>query len=416
MRAMKHDLRSSYSDRYLQLRPNARTYLSAFLVFQLGLVVYNLFFNLYLIRLGYAEEFMGVLLGVLPLAAMVASVPGGLILDRIGATRTLVAGGVGLAVSLALSLLGTGRSYLIGVFFLQGLALGLFGLAQGPFLYDNSSDEDRIYLFTFAALAMQVAAILGNLGGGYLPVLGRLLLPGADEITLFRVLLGIGTVLAFLSLAFLGRVKETARPAQPSGAGLSFRLPGKELRTTLQFLITGMLISFGASHFMPFMNVFFARQLLATPQQIGIIFAAAQATVAVATMITPALAKRMGPIKAITLVQALATPLLFTMSWAPGLFLTSVAFALRNALMQMANPIKGPLALGAVTKENRGKANGILVLGNSLASGVGSFSAGMVISAVGYGRSFRVAALTYAMSTALFWLFFRKMDQTPARL
>jgi MFS family permease len=292
---------------------------------------------------------------------------------------------------------------------------------------------------------MQVAAIVGNLGAGYLPVLGRLLLPEASEIALFRVLLGFGTALAFLSLAFLGRlretarpaqpsgagrvretarpaqpsgagqVRETARPAQPSGAGLSLRLPGPELRTTLKFLIAGMLISFGASHFMPFMNVFFAQELLATPQQIGIIFAVAQATVAVATMMTPVLAKRIGPIRAITLVQALAIPLLFTMSWAPGLLLTSVVFALWNALMQMVNPIKGPLALGAVAKENRGKANGILVLGNNLASGAGSFSAGLIISAVGYGWSFRVAAVTYALSTALFWLFFRKMDQTSAR-
>lgn len=411
MRAMKHDLTSSYYSRYRQLRPRARTYLTAFLIFQLGLVIYNLFFNLYLTRVGYAEDFLGVLLGVLPLAAMVASVPGGLILDRIGATRTIIVGGAGLAVSLALSLLGTGRTYLTGVFFLQGLALGLFGLAQGPFLYETSSDEDRVYLFTFAALAVQLAAIVGNLGGGYLPTLGRFLLPGADELTLFRVLLGLGAVLAFLSLAFLSRVRETSRPAQSSGAGISFRLPGKELRTVLQFLSTGMLISFGASHFMPFMNVFFARQLAATPQQIGIIFAAAQATVAVATIITPALAKRMGPIRAITLVQSFATPLLFTMSWAPGLLLTSIAFALRNAFMQMVNPIKGPLALGLVSRENRGKANGILMLGNSLAQGVGSFSAGLIISTAGYGWSFRVAAVTYAMSTALFWLFFRNLDR-----
>lgn len=175
-------------------------------------------------------------------------------------------------------------------------------------------------------------------------------------------------------------------------------------------LATSCLIGFGAQHFMPFMNVFFSKELHATPAQLGIVFAISQASVAAATMLSPWLARSLGWVRAITLVQWIATPLLFLMSWSPGLWPTAIAFALRTTFMQMVNPIKGQFVLSQVNRDHRGKASAVLNLGNSLSQSAGSYSAAFVIPAFGYGAAFQTAAGAYALSTVLFWWWFRRLD------
>lgn len=402
-----------YKDHWKTFDPRIRRFLFAVFFYQLALVVFNLFYNLYLLELGFREDFLGVINGLYPLAAGLIALPGGILSDRFGRQRA-----ISLAFSLSILTI-LGRVYLVsvpvvyGLFFLDGLGFGLYAVAQGPFVFENSQPEERISVFTFLFLAALLPGIIGNLLGGYLPHVVRLLAPGLTRANIFRVVLTASPLFLLAAVAVLTRIEEAGPPPQ-AGASLTISLAPGEWSVVGKFLITTALISFGASHFLPFMNAFFSRALQATPAQIGVIFSLSQATVALASLSAPFLAEKMGKIRAIVFFQSFAVPLLFTMAWAPNLAITAVAFALRNAFMQMVGPIKNPLALSLVTQENRGKVNGILNLVNSLAQSGGSFSAGYIIHYIGYGPSFSVAAVTYFISTVLFWLFFRHLDRNDS--
>jgi len=399
-----------YRGYWKSFSPNVRLFLLAIFFYQLALVFFNLYYNLYLLELGFREDFLGIINGLNPLAAGLVALPGGILSDRFGRQRLIL-------LAFALSILTIlGRVYLVSVpviytlFFLDGLGFGLYAVAQGPFVFENSQPEERIPLFTLLFLATLVPGIIGNLIGGYLPRLISLLAPGLTPARIFQLALTVPPLSLTVAVSILLRLREKAPPPRPATV-LDLSLAPGEWSVVAKFLLTTALISFGASHFLPFMNAFFSRALQATPAQIGLIFSFSQATVALASLSAPLLAERMGKIRAIVFFQSFAVPLLFTMAWAPNLALTAVAFALRNAFMQMVGPIKNPLALSLVSQENRGKVNGILNLVNSLAQSAGSFSAGHIIHSAGYGLSFSVAALTYFISTALFWFFFHRLDE-----
>ena len=63
--------------------PNVRRfYLFAIPIFS-GLALFGLLYNLYLIRLGYREDFIGQLAGLFPLASGILAIPTGFLSDRI---------------------------------------------------------------------------------------------------------------------------------------------------------------------------------------------------------------------------------------------------------------------------------------------------------------------------------------------
>ncbi len=50
-----------------------------------------------------------------------------------------------------------------------GLGQSLSGVTMGPFLLENSTDKERVYLFSFSSGLQTGSAFVGNWIGGYLP-------------------------------------------------------------------------------------------------------------------------------------------------------------------------------------------------------------------------------------------------------
>ena len=123
-------LSTPFSDFNLRtFSPNVRRfYLFAVPIFS-GLALFGLLFNLYLIRLGYREDFIGQLSGLFPLTSGILAVPTGILSDRIGRKPFLYATAVILGITQLALCLTTSSTWLL-------VACALGGSA-GAFLFVN---------------------------------------------------------------------------------------------------------------------------------------------------------------------------------------------------------------------------------------------------------------------------------------
>ena len=204
---------NAYLSHVRQFTPNARKFLAFQFFLALNSGIYGVIFNLYLLKLGYHEDFMGVMLGVVYVSSGLLSLPAALLCDRIGRRKILLLSSGLLALSLALLYTITTGEMLIFASVLYGIATGMTAVASSPFMAENSSRDERIHLFSMNSVVMMSSSVLGSLAGGMLPGL----LAGAsgeslDTVLPYRLTLYLSLAAVLLTLVPLVLIKEKSRP------------------------------------------------------------------------------------------------------------------------------------------------------------------------------------------------------------
>ena len=160
---------STYADRLAAFQPNARLYLLNAIIGGLAMGIFRLLFNFYLLSLGFEKDVVGNLISASSLTALIAALPMGYLVDRIGHKPALVAGGMALVVALSIMVAAPILPVLVAMNVILGLAQSLSGVTTGPFLMENSSEKERVYLFSMGMGVTMTAGFVGNWVGGYLP-------------------------------------------------------------------------------------------------------------------------------------------------------------------------------------------------------------------------------------------------------
>jgi MFS family permease len=91
---------NGYLARLNEISHNARMYLLFVLLTTLNVGVYGVIFNLYILRLGFKEDFLGLILSLSSTSIGVFAIPAALVCDRLGRKRTLLYSTLLLALSL----------------------------------------------------------------------------------------------------------------------------------------------------------------------------------------------------------------------------------------------------------------------------------------------------------------------------
>jgi len=98
---------------------------------------------------------------------------------------------------------------------------------------------------------------------------------------------------------------------------------------------------------------------------------AADATLALAVLGVPRLAKAIGGVKAIVVTHAVGIALLIALPFAGSYLEASAIFVLRNAAMNMANPLFSSLVVTIIPEEERARGSSLVNLIDSLPRSVG---------------------------------------------
>ncbi len=389
----------------------ARLYLLSSVLRGIGFGIFQLFFNFYILSLGYRRDFLGLLISLPSITALVVALFAGYISDLIGRKRAFISGMVVMVIAQMLMLFWITPTGLILSGILRGMGGSLYRITSAPFLMEESGERERTHLFSFSAGLSTVSSFLGNFLGGSLPGLVALYLGVAPtSSTAYAWSLGATTLLMLVSLLPLSRLEVRAR-LETHGPLEPFRTLWKHRRELGKLLLPPLITSLGAGMLIPFLNVFFRYRYGLPDEQIGSLFGFGALGMGVATLLAPILAERLGKPQTVVLTRALSIPLLIVLGFVYSLPLAIGAFLLRMALMNLAGPVYQTMVMEEIDEGARGMAASLYGMIWNLGRAVTPSISGPIQERYGFDPVFLTTIAAYAIGTFfLYWWFVR-----PAR-
>ena len=394
---------------------NVRLFLSATVLNGFAMGIWMVLFNLYLLDLGFREDFIGYMLLLGGLAAGLAAFPAGIICGKVGRKKILLTGVAVGSIFNAILVFTSNPILLLTVNLFQGfggLASILFWVAQAPFMMENSKPEERTHLFSINLATWFLSNMAGSYAGGFLPgVFSNLFGVETENVMVYRAALTVSVVFLFLALLPYYVIRE--RPYQKNNATTSrFSLKAIQSRAVMGKLVLALApIGLGAGLIVPFFNVFFQNKLEATPEQIGIIFALGNVMTAVGIVLAPVVSGRLGKVHAIAFTQLSSIPFIFGIAFSPNLGFAAVSYLARGALMVMGAPIYQNLAMEVVQTEERAPTSGLTTMADRIPRAIGSSIAGQMMTGGNYVLPYMITSAFYFVGGILFLTFFQKTEK-----
>lgn len=409
---VREKLDSGYLGRIKRFRRNAQLYLTCIALGQISLGAYQVTYNLYLRALNYSTSTIGILVFVETMAAGLASLPAGMVSDRIGRRKSLYYAIIlsGLA---AFGQITFTQALPILLFFnfMRGAANTFKTISQSPFLMENSEPEERVHLFSANQALSTMATVIGSAMGGALPALlmSKSFIDGL-EINALRWTLALSIAFYLLAAIPVFFIKEGERQYKPRPAmtELGAALKSENIRHMAVF---NGFIGMGAGMVVPFFNVFLRDQLGATTAQVGSIMSVSRLILTVAVLVSPILAQRFGKVRAVSMTQMLSIPFLLTAGYVPNLAVVAVAFWVRNALMNMSSPISGTFAMEMLDGRQRATANSLFNMTNQITRAVAGAIGGFMMDNFGNSSPYIVTAVLYFIATVYYRKHFSRVEQ-----
>jgi len=406
-----------YAVKVRAFKPNARLYLLNIIITGVAMGILRLLFNFYVLSLGYDEVLVGKLVTVNNMTALLVALPTGYLADYLGRKKALLTGGSlsALAVLAMVIWPEVTMLYLANVLF--GFSQSLLTVTNAPFLMENSGEEERTYLFSFASGLMMAAASLGNWIGGYLPTWVasmRLVTPTSSAAYAGALWIASFVAMAGLLPLFFLRASHARRSERTAFAPIRYATKNPVL---LSKLILPMLItSIGAGLIMPFMNVFY-RQVYHQPDPvIGAMFAWGSLAMGLGLLLAPPLADRMGKIQLVVVTQALSVPFLVMMGFSPWFWLSAAAYYIRLALMNMSSPVYQTFVMERVEPGARATVASLEGMAWNFGWAFSPMISGWLQVNYGFGPAFLGTIILYSVSIVLYWAFFWRepVEAVPA--
>ncbi|MCB9133936.1 MAG: MFS transporter [Anaerolineales bacterium] len=404
---------TTYGARIHAFRPNARRYLVYLIFFGIGMGVFQLLYNFYVLSLGYDESLLGNLITVNNSTALLAAIPMGYLADRLGRKRAIMSSTVAYATGVIVMVLFPGTIIFFAMNVVLGLAQSLSTVVQSPFLMENSGEEERTYLFSLSFGLRMTAMFVGNWIGGYLPSwLGLWRHVPATSSAAYGLALGVIVMIIVLGLLPLSRLQgDHSGPEEDRALFMPLSYFREHFSMFSKLVLPILVTSFGAGLFMPFMNLFFRQVHGQSDQAIGTLFAWGSLAMAAGFLLAPAIAEKYGKIQLVVYTQLLSIPFLMMLGFSPWFGVAALAYYVRLAFMNMSNPVYQTFVMERVKPEARATAASLVSMAWSSGRAFSPTMSGYLQVQYGFNPVFSLVIVLYSISVYLYWKYF--WAQTP---
>ncbi|WP_423805213.1 MFS transporter [Paenibacillus illinoisensis] len=408
---------------------NIQLFFLASILYQIGNGMFSVLYNLYIQGLGYNDTMNGQIVSIQSLATAIMFVPIGLGGDRFSRKRLLIAGALFSGIFLIGRSFDYSASGLIWFAVFSGLFAGVFQVLAIPFLAENVKKSQRLKMFSYYSSLVLASQVLGSLGGGVFADLLHTL--GIAKVTGLQTVLFIGgaaTLAAFIPMLF---VSDDKTPAQTVTTGAvpavvasedqnlsATEQPGNlqdkknDSRLIGQFVITQLLIGFGSGLVVPYLNLYFTNRFSVSLSGMSLLISLGQIMTIVSMLIGPTLAAKVGSVRAVVLFQVFSLPFLLLTGFTNVLFIASVSFLFRQALMNAANPIQSAILVDRVSDKRRGIANSLMqtafMIGWATMGPVQSYLVTTYGTYWGYAITFSITGGLYVISSLMYYMMFKE--------
>ncbi len=433
---MLHSVNQHYLAPIRSFNRAARLFLIMTIIYGVIFSAWQLFFNFYMLQSGATREFLGLVNSMPSAAGLIFGLLVGRISDRIGRKPSLIIG-IGFASLFMLAQITFHQPVIIAASaFLTGIFGMLFLVSQAPLMMKLSGIENRTMLFSLTYGLQTISGAVGALFAGQLPALfGALLKVQEHSSTAYQAVLVTSVLLGTTSLIPVWMMKEppahssrntldpsTFRRSSRAEEVASNSSSGKKLSPALVALTAKMtvpqiLIGFGAAILIPYMNVFFKDRFNISDSDLGILFSVSSLLIGIGSLLAPWLSTRLGgKVRAIVVTQSGSLIFLLMTGFSPFLWLSSIGFLLRTALMNMSSPLYSAFCMECTPEHHQGFVNSILNLSWNLGWAVGPFISGIVQENYGFAPLFITTSVLYFLAITLAWTFFKNAEKVPVVL
>jgi MFS family permease len=371
--------------------------------------LHSLIYNLYLIQIGFDAAFIGLTSAVLSATRLVFALPAGMVADRIGRKRSMLAGLAGMAVAqFGLASL-TADWAILGSMAVSGVFGALFMTSVAPFLTEHSAPDQRSLLFTLDSSLTNLASFFGSTAGGYLPLLfGALLHVDGESALAYRGVMLVSACTLALAVLPIATLKEAPRAPSRRRVPWTLRalrnLPNGKLMVRL--VLPRALMAFGAGLVFPFLNLYFKERFAVSDAALGWIFGITNVIAAAAMLWGGTVAERIGKLRAMLLARTLSVPGLLVIGFAPSLPFVVVAHWIRSALMRLGDPLYMAFAMEQLSEDDRATGSSLLSTGWNVGWSGGPYVSGLLQPRFGWGPLFGGTVVFYVASLVLVYAFF----------
>ena len=352
------------------------TFLFAAALFNFGLFIFVLLYNLLLLDIGYREDFIGTVSGAATIGTMAGALPAAWALRRFGLRRSLFAT-IGLAVIVVgLRANAHAPAALIFLACAWGLVFSVWAVILAPAIAASVPEKRRPAAFSVFFACMVSVGIVGNWIGGRLP----LWLHGKQPV------LFLATTLVAAALIPAWRWRPSSRTTDeptgriwPRGAFMK------------RYLAAYAIWQLATGAFNPFQSVYFAH-LGYSAAHIGSLLSGTQAAQVGSFLLAPLFIRRAGLTRAIVWMMAgTALGLLSLGAGFRGATGAVVSFVWYVSLQWMSEPGLNTLLMNNVSEAERTGASSLNYLVAFAAQAIAAFAAGRLVATAGYTPIFAVA-------------------------
>ena len=383
--------------------------------------IYAVLLNLYLLRLGYGTEFIGLVnaAGLLTFAA--ASLPAGILGGRYS-NSTMMKLGASLSAlgAICLPMAETlppalREAGLVLSYALMLVGFSFFFVNGAPFLLNVVEVAQKHRAFSLKTAAWALAGFAGSLLGGIVPgIVAAQLGTTLDDPAPYRLTMQIASGMMLLSaLLLVARIRpvpanHVPAPAESRNGNGKGASPG--ITQTLLILIIVMTVIrlfqvAGSATAMVYFNVYMDRQLAVSTAMIGLIAAIGRLTGVPTALLTPRLVRRYGDVSVILAASLVGSLALLPMALVEHWIAAALGFVGALAVTSIRYTAFVVYILDLVPKSQQSIMAGSGEMAAGLSFAMMALGGGLLLSLFAFRDLFLLGALFSFIGTALFWLY-----------
>jgi MFS family permease len=376
------------------------------LLFGCALSVAELLFNFYLASLGYAADVAGLFSTVLRLAGVALGIPAGMLIDRLGAQRSLIGSMLIYALSWIVMLsVGALPVLLIAQLFVGG-AYTVAMAAVITLLAATVDGRDRTRVFGLNASATLIIGLFGNALGGALPALAAMAWQiDPQSVGAYRIAMAAIVILALLAVLPLLRMPAPA-PLLATQASLQ-AAPRRRLSmgTMLRLSTPSLMLGAAGGWILPFQNLYLRQEFGMSDGAIGATLGWIALALGIGALVGSPLSERIGTQRAAALLRVLSVPAMLLMAFTPLLPLAIIGLIVRGVAVVASYPLYDSMVMDVTPPRQRGMSAGMLNLTWALGWAVCAALSGLIQVRYGFMPVLIASAACYAVSSWSIWAF-----------
>lgn len=366
------------------LSPQFWWFVASASVFNFALFIFVLLYNLFLLDLGFREDFVGLVNGAMRAGSLAGTLPAAFVAHRLGLRKTLLLTIAGTAAAEFFRAVVGARLPLAALAFLSGAIFSIWAVILAPLIAGAVEEERRPAAFSVFFACMVAVGIAGNWLGGLLPVW----IGSKRTVLLWSAALSAAAVLPALRLKPWPRAEAGSRVWPRS-------------RFLAVYLVPFALWHLATGTFNPFNNVYFARLGFAV-ERIGNVFSIAQLVQVGALLLAPAIIRRAGLLGGIVVMMAATAFGLGGLAAQPSGNAAVIAYMAYMSFQWMSEPGLNTLLMNHIDERERSGASALNYLVAFGAQAVAAFGAGTLFTQFGYGWTLAGAAALALTAAGLF--------------